>query len=138
MKMRTKAWSNQIDGNSTDWANLPEPMVVELDDTEVRAPNLLVLLDMARVNHSNADTNTQFRVMLNDTREIGRTNTGGANSWNYATVSLHCAIGEDDSDPIKTAESIRIEVQYKTQRGEVKWIRNANGLPERRLTVINF
>ena len=131
MHVKTKPWTNQIDGNSTRWANLPTPMEIEYAAGEVGGDHLLVFAHFSRVQHDTRNKNTEFRLLVDGT-PIAIANTGNANGWEYRDISLH---GFMTVDP---AAHLHIEVQYRTQGGRVLWIHDVNGPQERVLTTIKF
>lgn len=127
MKVFHKKWTDQMDGTSTDWANLPTRMEMEVEIPS-KHDNMMVLVSMSRVQHDQPQTNTVFRVVV-DGNELAFTNTGGADGWQFAPIDL---IGYTAVDG---GETVDVSVEYRTQRGTVMWPDDANAPQERQLIV---
>lgn len=131
VSFKGQKWTDALEGGSRKWVGLPTPMELELGGDEVSGENLIVLVHLSRVQHTAANTNTEFRVLVNGA-EAGRANTGNASGWTFRHLAFHgFAI-------VPSEEELRVEVQYKTQRGKVLWASDGNGRQDRRLTAISF
>ncbi|MEE8573909.1 MAG: hypothetical protein V3T30_00725 [Thermodesulfobacteriota bacterium] len=130
MQVVTKTWDEPMDGTSTDWANLPTPMALEID-VPTGVTQMMIFVQMSRVQHDTGNVNTQFRIMAEST-QVSWTNTGNATGWAFRPLSLNGVF------PVSAGQNIDIEVQYVTESGTVQWVSNADGFQERQLTVLMF
>lgn len=86
---------------------------------------------MSRVQHTAANTNTEFRIVINGA-DAGSVNTGNTKVWAFQNVAFH---GFANVTPGTEAH---VKVEYKAQRSKLMWPGSSNGPQERQLTVINF
>lgn len=128
----TRSWNlaKPEQGTATDWANLPTEMALPI--TAGRS-TLLITADISRVQHVVLNTNTEFRITIEDKslkkKEVAKTNTGNRLGWAFAPLTLHAATKVEPGD-------YTVRIQYKTQRGSVLWAHDANGRQFRRLSVL--
>ncbi len=128
-QVQTARWTGPMpDGPSLTWANLPVDMLLVIDTD---ASTLLIDASLSRCQHVAPQSNTEYRITVDDV-EIAKTNTGGSHdSWNFRPVAFHAA----SKVP---AGRHAIRVQYKTVRPAEQWFDDANGSQDRRLTVVEI
>ena len=134
-KMYTKSWGaggklRTEKGSATKWANLPTEMALPITTGK---STLFIMADISRVQHTTANKNTEFRIIIEDTKlvknQVAWTNTGHSQSWAFAPVTMHGATTVEPGD-------YTVRVQYRTQGGTVIWFSDPNGRQFRRLTVL--
>ena len=126
----SKVPTSDSSGTSTTLAALPggalsTTFTVDGDEAVV------LTADIARVQHSTTNVNTEFHIVVDGTTTVAISNTGNARSWAYRALSFSgVATG-------LSAGSHTAEVQYKTISGTVALWKNSesNGAGYERITA---
>ena len=75
-------------GTSTTWASLPEfPMRATFEVSS--GESVLLLADISYVRHDDANINTFFQIIVDDSLVIAYSNTGNAAGLQYRSLSFH-------------------------------------------------
>ena len=73
--------------SSSSWASLATPLTitfaVESDES------VLLLASISRVQHSDANTNVAFQIIIDGTTQVAISNTGDANGMQYDAIAVH-------------------------------------------------
>ena len=129
MQIITEKWIKPMEGTSIAWANLPHKMNSDLTIPK-GVKQLLIFVDMSRVQHNSVNVNTSFRILAEGKKELAMTNTGNVAGFEYRAISFNGVL------EVEEGQEINIRVEYKTQSGVVLWADDANGAQERQLTIL--
>jgi len=115
--------------HAQSYTDLPAPQMkitVAIPTTNAR---LFVIADISRLQHSHAWTNSVLRVLV-DGQEIGYTNTGEHYGYQYRAISLRATSKQLTIGPHT------VQVQARTQQGNLYFVNDGNGYQQRRLTAL--
>ena len=116
-------------GAARAWAALPAfPRTVAFTISS-SGKSVLLLADLARVQHSVGSTNVNFRIVVDGTHVAAIANTGDATGWNYDAISFHGVVSG------LSAGTHTAEVQYYTNSGSCQFYDEHNGPAYARLSV---
>lgn len=127
-KVHFEEWNLENEtGVETKWSPLPTDMRISIESGQ---STLVVMGDISRVQHKSANTNTEYRIIV-DGKEVSRTNSGGHLAFEYKALSLFGVVDVSEG-------SHYVRVEYKTQKGVEYWGSSERGLQQRRLIVLEM
>ena len=116
-------------GTSTSWASLPTDMAVSITTD---SSTIWVVANISRVQHSVADTLTEYRVVVDDVEPSAcRAAIGDHFGMRYRQMHIDCVTS-------LTAGNHTVRVQYATRSGIEYWFNNSDGYGSRSIIITEY
>jgi hypothetical protein len=116
-------WSSSVSGSAANWAAVPGSAMALSRDLSGgewgsnQAGSLLVLANLPAVRTEAADTNVQFRIVVNG-QVVGRANSAGCPETACAAISFHgVAQNLSSTGPAANDPDAEVSVQYRVPSG---------------------